>query len=161
MQSRQPGQQLSIEPIGFCVLIVVGPQISGQRDSGIAGGSHHNGDVVLSRRDALPELLEILLAGTKADIAPKQLAGRVSAGGTMQRSAGDVDADPDGHQHLQGVVSRWWMSRQQEPVPVIRYEGSPPHPLGTGMSPGSVTGQGPCRRGPAGDRNQGLRSPQQ
>jgi hypothetical protein len=73
MQSRQPGQQLSIEPIGFGVLIVVGPQISGQRDSGIAGGSHHNGDVVLSRRDALPELLEILRAGTKADIAPKQL----------------------------------------------------------------------------------------
>lgn len=144
MESRQPGQKFVIEPIGFGMLAVVDPEISrllrwdhdhfgamapepgGQRHPGIAGGLHHNGDVLLSIGEAPPEPLQILSVGLKADVAPEQLSRRIRASGAMGCSAGNVNANSDGHEHLKGLVSRGWMSRRQEATPVIRYERSSP-----------------------------------
>jgi hypothetical protein len=59
-----------------------------------------DGDVGFSGWNPLPECLQILRAGAKADVFPEQRASGVGAGSAMDGAAGNINADPDGHKHL-------------------------------------------------------------
>jgi hypothetical protein len=118
VETRETSQQFGVKPVGFGVRVGVVPQISRllrrhhhhlrsvapesdrQGHPGIAGGFPDDGDGGFSESTPLPESLQILRAGAKADVFPEQRASGVGAGSAMDGRAGDSNADPDGHEHL-------------------------------------------------------------